>query len=353
MKLHLYFLILFLLIVAFEGLSQTSISGIVIDSNSNQPVENVYVINQNNTKYSCLTNEDGFFSIKGDSLDTLNFYRIGSEYVTAVCEDGISLNVKMIPKDYVLKEVVITNEDASKIYQKSLSNLIANYLPGTAIYVWHGVQEEDAGRKIESYARYLASTNRKIESGKMSFDLRLLDLNHIENTSNSKPINLPFFLLGLPLRKQDKVIKVDSEDDSLILLQYTFVHKKETRLIDIIINKSDTVLLCQRYSYFEPEKDVKKMGILLGTVLDTKEYLNLNITKENDYYYIEQIDVNISFYLKWKKSNKKEYRKIENSIIFIHKVDENINTKKLKKLDGGTKQLFNLKPTTIERFWEN
>ena len=334
--------------------AQTIVSGTILDSETGKPVESVFIQNHNHSESSALTDESGSFSLKAFLSDTLNLYRIGYESEVIVCRDTV-LNIKINPKDYILNEIVITYEEADEIYQKAFANLIIHYLPGPVTYLWHGVfSEDDAGiRKTEAYTRFIATANRK-KAKKIEFDLRLLDLNRIKNTAGFRSLDLPYYVDGLNSQKppsNNTIIKINSEDDSLILLRYVNSKGKIPYTRDIIINKADTVLLCMKSAHYEPEITAKKWGIQFGTIYDICTNLDFLVKKRDAGYCIDKYEYKLSYYYTRRKSSERNYLEIESVTTFVN-TNNYPDPQKLKKLDGGTKQLFKLESTTSEHFWE-
>jgi hypothetical protein len=345
----------YLLIGGFAGLVITSsfsqvITGKIIDSDTREAVESVYVKNKNQYEHIAFSKGDGGFSIYADANDTIEFYRIGYDIKTMLAENVGNIAIELIPKAYALDEVVITFDEAYEIYNKAAGNLKDKYLKDAAVYLWHGMESRD-DRKNESYAMYSA----KFDPDKSKFDLRLIALNH-QAAQSKKPVSgLPFHGIMGQLKKEveRKIIKVNSEDDSLIFLRELFYAKKlkATIPIDIVINRADTVLLYVRMLTGNLVKNLKIIGIETGNVAIINDTIKISYNRKNSYYCLDELYFKAVCSMEYKNSNPKEILRVEYSTKFLH-IDEPSNNGELKKLTGRTNQLYKLKPTTTENLWK-
>jgi hypothetical protein len=125
---------------------------------------------------------------------------------------------------------------------------------------------------------------------------------------------------------------------------------KETVPVDIVINKEDTVLLYIKSSAGGFVKDLKILGIEIGTVTVENNTLKISHKKENGYYYLDEFYVKVIASMEYKDSTKQELN-AESSTKFLY-IDDSPKDKKLRKLTGQIKQLYQLNSTTSEEFWK-
>jgi hypothetical protein len=349
--------ILFIFLSIFPTLSysQAFITGTAVDSKTKESIECVYVKNRNQYEYIAFSKADGSFSIYANMNDTIEFFRLGYETKTIVSKNDGNIFVEMTPKAYMLDEVVVTFEDAYNIYNKSVDNLRNKYLNGASVYLWHGIESWN-NKENESYAMYVAKFDLNKTKKSYSFDLRLMELNHLKE-QNKKPVlsGIPFHGINtVQLKKEDRrrFIKVNSEDDSLICLQELLYVKKikETVAVDIVINKADTVLLYVKVSGDTIVKDLKFLGIKVGSVTIENNTVNISYKRENGYCYLDEFYMKTIGSMVYNDSTKQDL-KVEYLTKFLH-VDDSPEGRKLKKLTGQIKQLYQLKSTTSEEFWK-
>jgi hypothetical protein len=367
MKKILFFI--FLLAITFESFSQSLISGRVIDSETKEPIESVYIQNRNRPENSILSDKEGLFSIIVALSDTLDFHRIGYVFNSYRYKKEGSVNIALKPTEYDLSEITITYGEANRILQKAIYNLKANYVHEPLTYLWHGVEtEKNKKEKKESYALYSAKLGKmnphKIQ---IPFDLKLIELNHPTNNVQTSKIlersQISTLFHSIPvdwesIAKFDNLLKVDSENDSLIFIKSKLnrIDEYTCNSIEFIVNKSDTVLsylnICIQFNHKNKERAYKKakfLGINRFTYAVDGMNVTLSIGKKGNAYYFKNVKLNslISFLV----DKKEELVEFENTTVFLN--DTKGNTKQeYKKLQGHTEQLYKLEATTTDRFWE-
>jgi hypothetical protein len=349
--------ILFLFLLFFPAIShsQVLVTGTAVDSKTGEPIESVYVKNRNQYEYIAFSKANGSFSIYANRNDTIDFFRLGYETKTIIAKNDGNIPVEMTPKAYMLDEVVVAFEDANYIYNKAVTNLLNKYSKNASVYLLH-VMEFWNSKDNESYVLYAAKFDLNKSKRGSPLDLRLMELNHL-NEQIKKPVfsGMPFhIIIPIHLKKEDgiKIIKVNSEDDSLIFLQKLLYVKKlkETVPVDIVINKADTTLLYIKMSAGNFVKDLKILGIKTGTVTVENNTLNISYKKGNGYYCLDEMYVKAVGSMEYKDSTKQEL-KAEFSTKFLY-LDNLPDDKKPKKLTGQIKQLYQLKSTTSGEFWK-
>jgi hypothetical protein len=291
-KYILILLVLLLLSISIDSLAQSLAFGTVIDSQTKNPIESVYIQNRNQQGKTAMANDGGYFSISANLSDTLYFIRIGYNSEYFVYKNGDSLQIELTPKEYDLSEVTVTNEDAYELVRKAFFNLKSQYSSIPADYLWHGsLFDINKAEKNESYALYSALFNKEnFSKDEMLFDLHLIDLGHLSNnfqTSKNEGliVNMQYhsFLLEWPKLPEDyKLFRVNSENDSLIMIKcIPLLKSKSVPLeIDMIINKSDTILLhYHTLLYNEYEKEIKLLGAKVGTVKLLEKNIVINIKR--------------------------------------------------------------------------
>jgi hypothetical protein len=267
----------------------------------------------------------------------------------------------MNPIEYLLDGVTIMNEEADKILKKAISNLKVKYTQNMT-YLWHGnITEKNTGERKESYALFSSTAKKNPLKEKMFLDLKLIQLNHLFN--NVKETNIlkfnsfgieyfPNSITQLNRYKKNTIIKKESDNDSLIFIS-CFSEKSKGRpssSTDIVINKSDTILLIYKTTLPESASDsveyLKKLFVNYKLIAKT---LYLSVKKARDTYYFDRADS--KFIHSFKSKNKEELIESENSVQAIPEW-EITNSKSNKKLNGFSNQLFKLSATTTNRFWE-
>ncbi|MDR0834231.1 MAG: carboxypeptidase-like regulatory domain-containing protein [Candidatus Symbiothrix sp.] len=363
MKKDLFFF--FLLAISFESFSQSLISGRVVDSETKEPVESVYIQNRNRPENSALSDENGFFSIVTILSDTLDFYRVSYIFDSYVCKEDKFIYMGLEPKENNLPEIIITYEKANRILQKAIYNLKANYVHRPLIYLWHGIEKDKKNKDSkESYALYSAELGKmNPHKNEMPFDFRLIELNHLINDVQTSKIleeeQFPMLFHSIPTTlesvvKFDNVFKINNDNDSLIFIKAVSEQSNTTYgSVEFIVNKSDTVLLCINFNIVNKGKreytKAKFLGIVLWELALEEMNVSVLIGKKGNAYYFDKIKSKYLF--SFIVDKKEELIEFENTAIFLN--DSKINTKKgYKKLKGYTTQLYKSEATTTNRFWE-
>jgi hypothetical protein len=367
-----YITLIFLSSFFLENFAQVTVSGKVIDMETKVPVEFVYIQNLNHPENTTISDTDGAFSIGIDSLDVLNFHRIGYVSGTHLCKDPQAIEIQMKLADYQLQEVTITYEDASKIVEKAISNLRDKYIKGPLIYLWHGIETELINKENkESYALYSADFSKiKSKKSEMFFDFQLSHLNHyIINVQNSKLLMNNTFvsnyfphIIHINQAKNYRITQTESENDSLIFITCSPKQIKRGDYVpsfDIVINKSDTVLLS--FSTLPLDSEAEKAAteqykkakfLFFVTIAQYKlwKYIeSFSVKKMNEYYYFDSFYSNIL--MSFLTDDGEELIEIENisNVVPDKQLFEIAPKKKLKRKSN----LFNLKTTTNDCFWED
>jgi hypothetical protein len=264
------------------------------------------------------------------------------------------------PTEYQLPEVVITVDKANEILKKAIYNLKNKYIRNVPIsYLWHGIEEEKNKEEIrESYALYSTELNKiNLEKNEIPFDIRLIGLNHIFNNiqtavmlKKGKFQYHPTRIDGLENEKQYKIVKKNSSNDSLIFLHCIPV-QQISNSVDIIINKSDTVLLSIKVlpltAIDKTKMKYKKILYLKHKILDKSTYISVKEKEEGYYFDTIYSKVSISFLF----GKREELIEIETKSVALPDRKTDVS-KKDKKLTSFSNQLFKLPATTIDRFWE-
>ncbi|GHT10439.1 hypothetical protein FACS189426_10660 [Bacteroidia bacterium] len=348
-----------MLAITFESFSQNRVSGKVIDSETKEPIESVYIRNRTRPENSILSDENGLFSIVATLSDTIDLYRIGYKSETFIYKNINNIIITMNPIEYLLDGVTIVNEEADKILQKAISNLKVQYVQNMA-YLWHGnMIEKNTMERKESYALFSSAAKKNPLKEKKFLDLWLIHLNHLLNNSKETKIlelinieYFPYSITQLDKYKNNTIIKKESDNDSLIFIS-CFSKKSKGRpssSTDIVINKADTVLLIYKTTIPESVNDsTKYLKILFfsGKLIAKTAYLS--VKKTGDAYYFDKVDS--KFIFSFKNRKKEELIELENTIQAMPEW-KITDSKNAKKLDGNSKQLFKLPVTTIDRFWE-
>jgi hypothetical protein len=364
LKLALFILVL---LTGTNSFSQISISGQVIDSETKNPIESVYIQNRNQPQYSTLSDDHGLFHIVGKMSDTLDFHRIGYTFVSYVCSEKNEISMTMNPIEYDLSEVAISYESAEKILQKAFFNLRKQYTHETLNYLWHGDKKEKRrGDRKESYALYEVKVGKVNPSKKekIPFEFRLLDINHLITSSNKMRNGNARFYPSLidwtTNNKNIRIIKIDNDNDSLLFINCVTKQSEKNKLhfrADFIINKSDTVLLYYSSNLLNPisekdsitQYDKARFLFLTWTFKIREDITKFSIKKnENGYYFDSFYSKILISFLEDKKEKLIDLEQMSTAI--LHPVNTGIENK--KKLVGMSNQMFKLPATTTERFWE-
>jgi hypothetical protein len=339
--------------------------GQIGDSKTKEPVESVYIYNKNQSENSALSDANGIFSTKAALSDTIVLYRIGYESVHIVCADTTFFNVKMQPVEYSLNEVIVTYEEVDKILRKAIFNLKTRYIEDMT-YLWHGYNKSAKNDRIrqESHALF-SSMLKKNHAGQKEFlDLRLIHLNHVIDSVQNLAILkhhkwgielIPMFKMNKKSENYYQYIRKNSENDSLIFISCVpkqTIDKNNLTPIDIIINKSDTVLLYFKSLLTESEgksREYNKWSLFGAKYKMLSEVWYASVKRKENYYYFDNIYSKLmaSFVI----FGNEYVLEAENVTMAIPDQEPN-NMKNKKKLTGYSNQLFSLKATTTGWFWE-
>ncbi len=183
--------LIFCFIFSFSW-AQNQHKGIIVDTESKEPIEFVTVFNQKN---STITNVDGRF-VFSSSKDSVIFYRVGYDKLTATfsqLKDTIFLNKSV----FKLNEVVVTN--AKSIYQKIKDSLFINYrlTPHTEKFVMRALlKKNDSIVRIQDVQ---GKVNRKtsiytgtLEPHKNDYKVELTNLRKIGITRDNEDVYFQF-----------------------------------------------------------------------------------------------------------------------------------------------------------------
>ena len=129
-------MMLLLLLVACVALQaqQTTLSGIVTDAKSGNPIAQATVAMAG---VSVVTNDDGMFTLKvKPAAGTLTVSHIGYRTVRVKVSDNHSapVTVRLQPTAIQLKEVVVWNEDPWKLIEQALEKVSDNYNTTPQLY---------------------------------------------------------------------------------------------------------------------------------------------------------------------------------------------------------------------------
>jgi hypothetical protein len=359
--------------IGAHAFPQTLLSGKLVDAETKRPVANVFVQNRHHLEYSALSDENGSFSISVAPLDTIDLYRIGYEFIFLIYTKDKDIHpIELQPTEYDLPEITITNESAARLLEKAFMNVRKNYTKDTLLYLWHGIlMEKKTNNKRESYAIYsIRSDEKKVRlNKKMSFEGRLLQLNHLVNVSDDSKVvkhsqyvtNIfPTLRISKNRDKYYRTIKTNSDNDSLIFIQGEPISNEKYQFkFEAIINQSDSVLLYYNYYLLNTiaeedsivEYDKARWLLFTFTYKSRNATGTLNIKKSHSGYYFSSTSSKdlISFL----KDEKEEMIVLESTVQALpDKVPANSIDKNAKKLRGSTWQLFRTPATTTERFWE-
>lgn len=133
MKKMMMMLLLSLACVALQA-QQTTLSGIVTDAKSGNPIAQATVAM---TGVSVVTNDDGMFTLKvKPAAGTLTVSHIGYRTVRVKVSDNHSapVTVRLQPTAIQLKEVVVWNEDPWKLIEQALEKVPDNYNTTPQLY---------------------------------------------------------------------------------------------------------------------------------------------------------------------------------------------------------------------------
>jgi len=133
MKKMMMMLLLSLACVALQA-QQTTLSGIVTDAKSGNPIAQATVAMAG---VSVVTNDDGMFTLKvKPAAGTLTVSHIGYRTVRVKVSDNHSapVTVRLQPTAIQLKEVVVWNEDPWKLIEQALEKVPDNYNTTPQLY---------------------------------------------------------------------------------------------------------------------------------------------------------------------------------------------------------------------------
>jgi TonB-linked SusC/RagA family outer membrane protein len=121
----LYFTVFGLLITQSLAAQQKTVTGLVADVNTNEPLAGVNVVIKNTTRgYS--TDVNGRYSITASQGDILVFTSIGYQQLEATVGSSNQLDVKMTPDVQNLEEVVVTAEFGMKRVARAVGSSAQN-----------------------------------------------------------------------------------------------------------------------------------------------------------------------------------------------------------------------------------
>lgn len=352
------FFVCLLSFIFCDSFSQNLFRGKVVNYESKEPVESAFIQNRNNPGQTALSDDEGLFSIIVKVNDTLDIFRIGYESLSLVYNGGKEMNINLIAKEYDLPELTITNESAQEIVRKAIFNLKSNYIRNRAMtYLWHTIQSEEYYKEEqESYALFSAKLNKFNPKRKnIPFDFRLVDLFHLTNTIDTsywrRNINTELLPTAIDLSGgSHKVIKVDSENDSLIAIQYIQLDNMGFP-IDLLINRQDSVLIFFHTKLpYDPTRFIQKIMLNMEIVnlYILEREVSIFIRKNEDSYYFYNIYFKTNLLHKYDRSDKIEDLIYERHVKFVS--ESQVHNSKLKKINN--KSLFKLPATTTEHFWE-
>ncbi|MBF4493565.1 von Willebrand factor type A domain-containing protein [Flavobacterium sp. MR2016-29] len=137
---------------------EKTITGIVSDE-SQLPLPGVNVINMN-TKKSAVTNFDGYYSIQAQKGDLLVFEYIGYNSQRQKVQNSTTINIKLLPANQSLQEVVVVGYGSSNAeYEDNSSGYISRRKEKKAA---KAIQGKVAGIQVQNNVQYVASPSQSV-----------------------------------------------------------------------------------------------------------------------------------------------------------------------------------------------
>ncbi len=184
--------ILFLCFSLTFSFAQKEHNGVILDSETKEPLEFVNIFNQSDYTVS---NADGRFAFSS-SNDSVNFYRVGyDKFKTTVIQlkDTVFLDKSI----FELNEVVVTN--AKTIYQKIKDSIAQNYLlePHTEAFFLRTLLKKNGAiirvQDIQGNLKRKTSIYGKgLELEKKDFEVEILNMRKIGVTKDENDVYFTF-----------------------------------------------------------------------------------------------------------------------------------------------------------------
>ena len=342
--------------------SQLAVQNKITDSTTGLPVENAEIQNLSGKQNRTHSDEAGRFTVSGAPGDSLEFRCVGYRpRIVLLQEIQQMTSVKMKRNVYDLEEVVITVDDANLLLQKAEFNLKSKLLLNTEIpYLYHGMRRStESESEVQMYTLF-SSRLKKINPKKpqLPFQLNLIwkkesfasgpDSTYLKKI----PVLCNYYPLDFTLKKIKNNYKVllESYNDSVFSIVCKPKGNVSDTVFSFLISKEDTVLLSYQ-AYFKSEIPVHMKKIVIFA--DFYQYSHSwKFNRWEDAYYISSVSLEtiFSYYVKGRDKGRDDL--ITESIVVHALPESDIPFPSTgKKLNGRSRQLYEMKDTTEDDFW--
>jgi len=249
---RIYFTLIILLLKNSFVFSQITISGQIIDKQTNKPIPSVVIYTDNKNTIT-ITDDNGNFSLEVNSSEQVYFRQLAYNFFSII-SDSLMSNPKIYLNQHIieLNESIIYPDYARKLLEKSIQNLNARLrLNETFFYLFHVEGTTSIGGEKELYALIDATLSKINKKGEPSWGFNLILLDKIKEVNKegfyikNRPLWLELYPeKGVAPNLSQFIFEIQENNDYQIIIKASPKRPgKELHRYNLyIINKQDTVL---------------------------------------------------------------------------------------------------------------
>lgn len=343
------------------GWAQNQHEGIIVDTESKEPIEFVGIYNG---KDHTMSNADGRYSFSS-SQDSVLFYRIGyNKLKTTFSQLQDTLFLKKSP--YELDEVVVTN--AKTLWQKVGDSIKTNYVftPYKEKFLLRGILKyndtivriQDIQGKLQ---RKTLLYTKELELSPKDYVVEFINMRKIGIVNDENDVYFKFpTLYGL----FSSFIRLNATGEGFILTEKPYKDNDKVRYEFISDPEHKTIDISGYYVINTLNNAIEEFHVT-STAPKNKPYTKKRWLKYRTTYYeltvlFEKNLIKNRYYMRSAKSNEKvEVTDKKNSfnekydINFILNTTDSFDNFKVKKNISATKDIFKLKYPYNSEYWSS
>jgi hypothetical protein len=219
---QLYILCIALLVVT--PVTAQNISGFIIDKHSGERLSGAHVFIKNAPNQATISNEDGFFLLHSDTIDTVIVSHIGYKAEAySISGQKKNLRIELSPKSYSLSQVTIKGVNTDAIVKKVISTLDENHPEYPVFYNFY---HREINFSRDSILHLIAEYNGSVEHKKSS-------LNKFTNRIKIEQCRLAYFSeTGKDMYRNHRSTAVTQIIwDNPLFDRFPHLHKRHSRRI--------------------------------------------------------------------------------------------------------------------------
>lgn len=351
---------LFLCFSLTFSFAQKEHNGVILDSETKEPLEFVNIFSQSDYTVS---NVDGHFSFSS-SNDSVNFYRVGYDKLETTLnqlKDSVFLDKSI----FELNEVVVTN--AKTIYQKIKDSITQNYLlePHTEAFFLRTLLKKNGAiirvQDIQGNLKRKTSIYGKgLELEKKDFEVEILNMRKIGVTKDENDVYFTFPSLHTIFKE---FVRINAMGPDFEVTEQPY---KEETYTKVNFNSNPPETLDENFGhYIISNKDHAILSIEINiipfhsSVSDSKKIESRLLEDKRAIYFKEDVNKGLYYMNSAKRNSKIEVKGENNSFTDIFEMSIVLITSnsfgkvKIKSNTNEQKDIFKLKHPYNESYWNS